>query len=62
MIVGWIFVSLEKGGENFSNPFEGGASDVPITAIARLIEIEMRSMLGEEIDLQPLEAQNHILF
>jgi ion channel-forming bestrophin family protein len=35
-VVGWIFVSLEKVGENSSNPFEGGANDVPISFIARL--------------------------
>jgi putative membrane protein len=61
-IVGWVFVSLEKVGENSSNPFEGGANDVPISFIARRIEIELRLMLGEETDLKPIEAQNSILF
>ena len=46
-IVGWIFISLEKVGENSSNPFEGGSNDVPISFITRRIEIEMRTMLGE---------------
>jgi hypothetical protein len=35
---------------------------VPITAIARRIEIEMRIMLGEQTDLQPLESKYNILF
>jgi ion channel-forming bestrophin family protein len=61
-VVGWVFVSLEKVGENSSNPFEGGANDVPITFIARRIEIEMRIMLGEETDLKPIEAKDSILF
>jgi putative membrane protein len=61
-IVGWAFVSLEKVGENSSNPFEGGANDVPISFIARRIEIEMRTMLGEQTDLKPIEAKNNILF
>ena len=61
-IVGWIFVSLEKVGENSSNPFEGGANDVPISSIARRIEIEMRNMLGEETDLKPIAATGDILF
>lgn len=61
-IVGWVFVSLEKVGENSSNPFEGGANDVPISFIARRIEIELRLMLGEETDLKPIEAKNSILF
>jgi putative membrane protein len=61
-VVGWVFVSLEKVGENSSNPFEGGSNDVPISFIARRIEIEMRLMLGEETDLKPIEAKNSILF
>jgi putative membrane protein len=60
-VVGWVFVSLEKVGENSSNPFEGGANDVPISSIARRIEIEMRIMLGEQADLKPLEAKHDIL-
>jgi putative membrane protein len=61
-IVGWIFVSLEKVGENSSNPFEGGSNDAPISFIARRIEIEMRTMLGEQTDLKPIEAKHNILF
>jgi putative membrane protein len=60
-IVGWVFVSLEKVGENSSNPFEGGTNDVPISSIARRIEIEMRIMLGEQTDLKPIEAKYNIL-
>jgi putative membrane protein len=60
-IVGWVFVSLEKVGENSSNPFEGGSNDVPISSIARRIEIEMRLMLGEQTDLKPIEAKYDIL-
>ena len=61
-VVGWLFVSLEKVGENSSNPFEGGSNDVPISSIARRIEIEMRLMLGEQTDLKPVEPKNNILF
>lgn len=61
-LVGWIFVSLEKVGENSSNPFEGGPNDVPISSTARRVEIEMRTMLGEETDLKPIEAKENVLF
>lgn len=61
-VVGWVFVSLEKVGENSSNPFEGGPNDVPISFIARRIEIEMRIMLGEQTDLKQIEAKDSILF
>ena len=62
VVVGWVFLSLEKVGENSSNPFEGGANDVPISFIARRIEIEMRIMLGEQTDLKPIVAKDNILF
>jgi putative membrane protein len=61
-IIGWIFISLEKVGENSSNPFEGGSNDVPISFITRRIEIEMRTILGEATDLKPIEAKDDILF
>jgi len=61
-VIGWLFVSLEKVGENSSNPFEGGPNDVPISSMARRIEIEMRIMLGEQTDLKPIEAKNNVLF
>jgi putative membrane protein len=61
-VVGWIFISLEKVGENSSNPFEGGSNDVPISSIARRVEIEMRIMLGERTALKPIEVKDDILF
>lgn len=61
-VVGWVFVSLEKVGENSSNPFEGGANDVPISSIVRRTEIELRNLLGEEANLKPIEAKGNILF
>ena len=62
VFVGWIFVTLEKVGENSSNPFEGGPNDVPISFLSRRIEIELRRMLGEQTDLKPIEAKYNILF
>lgn len=62
VMIGWVFVTLEKVGENSSNPFEGGPNDVPISAIARRIEIEMRNLLGEEADLKHIEPKSNILF
>jgi putative membrane protein len=47
-MVSWIFLTLEKVGENSANPFEGGANDVPISMLSEKIESEMRWMLGEE--------------
>jgi putative membrane protein len=61
LFVGWTFLILEKVGENSSNPFEGGANDVPISAIARRIEIELKAMLGEKTDLAPFEPKADVL-
>jgi putative membrane protein len=61
LFVGWTFLTLEKVGEASSNPFEGGANDVPISAISRRIEIELTAMLGEKPDLAPLEPKADVL-
>lgn len=61
MLIGWFFLSLERVGEATENPFEGNANDVPVTALARTIEIDLRDMLDEK-DLPPaLQAKNNIL-
>ena len=60
-LVGWVFNMMEKIGESTENPFEGGANDVPITAITRTIEIDLREMLGEMDIPKPLAPQNNIL-
>lgn len=61
VVVAWIFLAMEKVGENTENPFEGNANDVPITALSRTIEIDLREMLGET-DLPPAkQAKNNIL-
>ena len=62
VVVGWIFISMEKVGENSSNPFEGNSNDVPITSITRRIEMEMRIMIDGRTDLKPFEAKDSILF
>lgn len=61
VLVTWVFNSMEKIGEATENPFEGAANDVPITALSRTIEIDLREML-EETDLPPaLAPVNDIL-
>ena len=60
-LVAWVFNMMEKIGESTENPFEGSANDVPITAITRTIEIDLREMLGEKDIPAPLKPQNQIL-
>lgn len=61
VVVSWVFTSMEKVGESTENPFEGGANDVPITAMSRTIEIDLRDMLDETNLPQPLAPINNIL-
>lgn len=61
VLVSWVFNSMEKVGESTENPFEGSANDVPITAMSRTIEIDLRDML-DETDLPPaIQPMNNIL-
>lgn len=61
MLISWIFVCLEKVGQNTTNPFEGGVNDVPITSISRYIEIDMKEMLNLDDVPEPVPATNEIL-
>lgn len=60
-LVSWIYVSLDQVGESTENPFEGGANDVPITYLSRLVEVELRGTLGESHCLPLPQPQNGIL-
>ena len=60
VIVTWLFLALEKVGESTENPFEGNANDVPITALSRTIEIDLRQLLGEA-DVPPPLAPMHAI-
>lgn len=45
--VAWMFHTMERIGRTGENPFEGTANDVPISTIARGIEIDLRQNMGE---------------
>jgi ion channel-forming bestrophin family protein len=61
VLISWIYTSLEQVGESTENPFEGSPNDVPISQMCRMIEIDLREMLGET-DLPPsLEPKNNII-
>lgn len=47
VVVMWVFFTMNRIGRVGENPFEGSANDVPISTIARGIEIDMRENLGE---------------
>lgn len=60
-IISWIFMTIEIVGDNSEDPFENFINDVPMTALCRNIEIDLREMLGET-ELPPrIMPQNGIL-
>jgi ion channel-forming bestrophin family protein len=61
VIVSWVFTSMEKVGEATENPFEGGANDIPMAALSRTIEIDLRDMLDESNLPEPITSVNNIL-
>jgi ion channel-forming bestrophin family protein len=51
-IISWIFMTIEIVGDNSEDPFENFINDVPMTALCRNIEIDLREMLHEK-DIPP---------
>lgn len=47
VLISWIFITMEVVGDNSEDPFEGFINDVPMTALTRTIERDLREMLGE---------------
>ena len=60
-LIVWIFFLMEKIGDYSENPFEGSYNDVPITSIAKAIEIDLREMINDENIPQPEKEENGFL-
>lgn len=61
MLISWMFVCLEKVGQNTTNPFEGGINDVPISNISKSIEIDMNQILDQPDIPEEIKPINEIL-
>jgi putative membrane protein len=62
MLVSWVFTTIEIVGHMSENPFENQMNDVPMTAICRSIELDLRELLGEtELPLKT-EAVDDVLY
>lgn len=48
VLIAWVFVMMEIVGGSSENPFENAVNDVPITAMCRTAEIDLRRMMGDE--------------
>lgn len=61
-LIRWVFASIESIGDASEDPFERSLNDVPMNALCRTIERDLRQMLGER-DLPPAEeAADNILY
>ncbi|MBK7410031.1 MAG: hypothetical protein IPL49_20440 [Saprospirales bacterium] len=55
VIGSWVFWMMEMIGDYSENPFEGSYNDVPISSMARGIEIDIRQMLDEKDIPEPMQ-------
>jgi ion channel-forming bestrophin family protein len=61
IVISWVFNTMEKVGDTSENPFENGINDVPMTAICRTIEIDLKEMLGETDIPEKVKPIDYIL-
>ncbi len=60
-LISWVYLMMEVIGDYSENPFQGMANDIPMLSLCRVIEIDLREMLGEK-ELPPsVKAKNGIL-
>jgi putative membrane protein len=60
-LIGWIYVMMEIVGDYTENPFQGMANDIPMMSLCRVIEIDLREMLGETNLPPAIESKNGVL-
>lgn len=61
-LVTWVFVTMESIGDASEDPFERSMNDVPMNALCRTIEIDLRQMLGETDLPEKEKAVDNILY
>jgi putative membrane protein len=60
-LIAWVFLMMEAIGDYSENPFQGMANDIPMLSLCRIIEIDLREMLGETDLPSNIEAKRGIL-
>jgi putative membrane protein len=61
VLLGWIYLMMELVGDYSENPFEGLGNDIPMLALCRTIEIDLREMLGEKELPSAIQPVNGVL-
>ena len=60
-LIGFIFLALDSAGRNLEDPFARSVHDVPMSAITRTIEIDLKQALGRTDDPVPLRPIRGVL-
>jgi putative membrane protein len=61
VVLAWVFYTMEVIGDNSEDPFENTINDVPMTALCRTIEIDLRDMLDEDNLPEGIKPENGVL-
>lgn len=56
LLISAIFLLLQKTAYHLQDPFKNRPSDIPVTSIARTIEINIRQLLGETEIPKPVQS------
>lgn len=62
VLVSWMFFLIERVSESCEDPFEGGTTDVPISTLTRVIEIDLLQMLGDAEVPEPYQPSGGVLY
>lgn len=60
-VIGFAFYVLDQIGRDLEDPFGGSVHDVPVAAIARTIEVDLRQTIGECEGGKPLAPADGVL-
>ena len=60
-VIALVFLALDESGRHLENPFADSIYDVPMAAIARTIEIDLKQSLGDADVPAPMVPVNGIL-
>ncbi|MET4674882.1 bestrophin family ion channel [Luteibacter sp. ME-Dv--P-043b] len=60
-VAGVLFLGLLQSGNDLQDPFENGVNDVPMTAVTRGIEIDLRDGMREDHRLKPFPIEAGVL-
>jgi ion channel-forming bestrophin family protein len=62
VLISWVFFIMEKVSDSTEDPFEGGVTDVPISALCRTIEIDLKQMMDAQDVPEPLKPIDGVLY